>query len=203
MTQTEEFSALGLTDRTLEAIRSKGFETPSPIQRLTIPALLDTEKTNDIIAQAQTGTGKTAAFGLPILERLRPFKGATQALILVPTRELALQVTEELLSLNGRSKLSISAIYGGASMSEQLRRLSKGVDVVVGTPGRILDHLHRGTLDIRELQYLILDEADEMLNMGFYKDVRHIIEMMKARKSLSMFSATISREVMDLSLIHI
>ena len=202
MTQTEEFSALGLTDRTLEAIRSKGFETPSPIQRLTIPALLDTEKTNDIIAQAQTGTGKTAAFGLPILERLRPLKGATQALILVPTRELALQVTEELLSLNGRSKLSISAIYGGASMSEQLRRLSKGVDVVVGTPGRILDHLHRGTLDIRELQYLILDEADEMLNMGFYKDVRHIIEMMKARKSLSMFSATISREVMDIGWLY-
>ena len=202
MTQTEEFSALGLTDRTLEAIRSKGFETPSPIQRLTIPALLDTEKTNDIIAQAQTGTGKTAAFGLPILERLRPLKGATQALILVPTRELALQVTEELLSLNGRSKLSISAIYGGASMSEQLRRLSKGVDVVVGTPGRILDHLHRGTLDIRELQYLILDEADEMLNMGFYKDVRHIIELMKARKHLSMFSATISREVMDIGWLY-
>ena len=199
MTQTEEFSALGLTDRTLEAIRSKGFETPSPIQRLTIPALLDTEKTNDIIAQAQTGTGKTAAFGLPILERLRPLKGATQALILVPTRELALQVTEELLSLNGRSKLSISAIYGGASMSEQLRRLSKGVDVVVGTPGRILDHLHRGTLDIRELQYLILDEADRMLDMGFIHDVTRILDKLASRRNLGMFSATISREVMDIS----
>ena len=196
MTQTEEFSALGLTDRTLEAIRSKGFETPSPIQRLTIPALLDTEKTNDIIAQAQTGTGKTAAFGLPILERLRPLKGATQALILVPTRELALQVTEELLSLNGRSKLSISAIYGGASMSEQLRRLSKGVDVVVGTPGRILDHLHRGTLDIRELQYLILDEADEMLNMGF---IEEILSHANDRRRILLFSATMPERIISLS----
>ena len=199
MTQTEEFSALGLTDRTLEAIRSKGFETPSPIQRLTIPALLDTEKTNDIIAQAQTGTGKTAAFGLPILERLRPLKGATQALILVPTRELALQVTEELLSLNGRSKLSISAIYGGASMSEQLRRLSKGVDVVVGTPGRILDHLHRGTLDIRELQYLILDEADEMLNMGFIEDIEEILSHANDRRRILLFSATMPERIISLS----
>lgn len=114
MVQLEEFGALGLTDVTLEAIKAKGFETPSPIQKLTIPVLLDDEKTNDIIAQAQTGTGKTAAFGLPILERLRPQKGATQALILVPTRELALQVTEEILSFNAKRKLVISPIYGGA-----------------------------------------------------------------------------------------
>ena len=199
MTQTEEFSALGLTARTLEAIRSKGFEPPSPIQRLTIPALLDTEKTNDIIAQAQTGTGKTAAFGLPILERLRPLKGATQALILVPTRELALQVTEELLSLNGRSKLSISAIYGGASMSEQLRSLSKGVDVVVGTPGRILDHLHRGTLDIRELQYLILDEADRMLDMGFSEDIMKIVSYMPKDRQTIMFSATLPPKIREMA----
>ena len=175
MVQLEEFGALGLTDVTLEAIKAKGFETPSPIQKLTIPVLLDDEKTNDIIAQAQTGTGKTAAFGLPILERLRPQKGATQALILVPTRELALQVTEEILSFNAKRKLVISPIYGGASMTEQLRRLGKGIDVVVGTPGRILDHLRRGTLDIKALKYLILDEADEMLNMGFIEDVEEIL----------------------------
>ena len=202
MTQLDEFTALGLGEKTLPAIKAKGFETPSPIQKLTIPVLLDEDKHNDIIAQAQTGTGKTAAFGLPVLERLTPKKGPVQGLILVPTRELALQVTEELLSFNKYSKLVITAIYGGASMSEQLRRLGKGVDIVVGTPGRILDHLRRGTLNLKELQYLILDEADEMLNMGFYKDVRHIIEMMKARKALSMFSATISREVMDIGWLY-
>ena len=202
MTQLDEFTALGLGEKTLPAIKAKGFETPSPIQKLTIPVLLDEDKHNDIIAQAQTGTGKTAAFGLPVLERLTPKKGPVQGLILVPTRELALQVTEELLSFNKYSKLVITAIYGGASMSEQLRRLGKGVDIVVGTPGRILDHLRRGTLNLKELQYLILDEADEMLNMGFYKDVRHIIELMKARKSLSMFSATISREVMDIGWLY-
>ncbi|MFQ8826514.1 MAG: DEAD/DEAH box helicase [Alistipes sp.] len=162
------------------------------------PRLLDIER-RTTSSQAQTGTGKTAAFGLPILERLRPLKGAAQALILVPTRELALQVTEELLSLNGRSKLSISAIYGGASMSEQLRRLSKGVDVVVGTPGRILDHLHRGTLDIRELQYLILDEADEMLNMGFIEDIEEILSHANDRRRILLFSATMPERIISLS----
>ena len=153
-------------------LKRKGFETPSPDPETHDPRSARRRKTNDIIAQAQTGTGKTAAFGLPILERLRPQKGATQALILVPTRELALQVTEEILSFNAKRKLVISPIYGGASMTEQLRRLGKGIDVVVGTPGRILDHLRRGTLDIKALKYLILDEADEMLNMGFIEDVR-------------------------------
>ncbi|HIV60092.1 MAG TPA: DEAD/DEAH box helicase, partial [Candidatus Alistipes pullistercoris] len=191
--------ALGLTDVTLEAIKAKGFETPSPIQKLTIPVLLDDEKTNDIIAQAQTGTGKTAAFGLPILERLRPQKGATQALILVPTRELALQVTEEILSFNAKRKLVISPIYGGASMTEQLRRLGKGIDVVVGTPGRILDHLRRGTLDIKALKYLILDEADEMLNMGFIEDVEEILSNTNDYRRILLFSATMPERIIRLS----
>ncbi len=199
MVQLEEFGALGLTDVTLEAIKAKGFETPSPIQKLTIPVLLDDEKTNDIIAQAQTGTGKTAAFGLPILERLRPQKGATQALILVPTRELALQVTEEILSFNAKRKLVISPIYGGASMTEQLRRLGKGIDVVVGTPGRILDHLRRGTLDIKALKYLILDEADEMLNMGFIEDVEEILSNTNAYRRILLFSATMPERIIRLS----
>lgn len=199
MTQLEEFKILGLTETTLEAIRAKGFETPSPIQKLAIPVLLDDTRNNDIIAQAQTGTGKTAAFGLPILERLRPMKGTTQALILVPTRELALQVTEELLSFNNRSKLSIAPIYGGASMSEQLRRLNKGIDVVVGTPGRILDHLRRGTLDLKELKYLILDEADEMLNMGFIEDVEEILSNSNDQRRIMLFSATMPQRIVDLS----
>lgn len=199
MVQLEEFGALGLTDVTLEAIKAKGFETPSPIQKLTIPVLLDDEKTNDIIAQAQTGTGKTAAFGLPILERLRPQKGATQALILVPTRELALQVTEEILSFNAKRKLVISPIYGGASMTEQLRRLGKGIDVVVGTPGRILDQLRRGTLDIKALKYLILDEADEMLNMGFIEDVEEILSNTNDYRRILLFSATMPERIIRLS----
>ena len=199
MGQLEEFGALGLTDVTLEAIKAKGFETPSPIQKLTIPVLLDDEKTNDIIAQAQTGTGKTAAFGLPILERLHPQKGATQALILVPTRELALQVTEEILSFNAKRKLVISPIYGGASMTEQLRRLGKGIDVVVGTPGRILDHLRRGTLDIKALKYLILDEADEMLNMGFIEDVEEILSNTNDYRRILLFSATMPERIIRLS----
>ena len=199
MTQLDEFTALGLGKKTLPAIKAKGFETPSPIQKLTIPVLLDEDKHNDIIAQAQTGTGKTAAFGLPVLERLTPKKGPVQGLILVPTRELALQVTEELLSFNKYSKLVITAIYGGASMSEQLRRLGKGVDIVVGTPGRILDHLRRGTLNLKELQYLILDEADEMLNMGFIDDVEAILAESNDYRRILLFSATMPARIVELS----
>ena len=164
MTITDDFSALGLSEQMLTAVRAKGFETPTAIQKLTIPHLLT--KTNDIIAQSQTGTGKTAAYGLPILQSLEPARGTVQAIILVPTRELALQAAEELLSYNREKRLSITAIYGGAAMSEQLRRLAKGVDIVVGTPGRVRDHIRRGTLKLENVRYLVLDEADEMLNMG-------------------------------------
>ena len=200
MINEADFSALGLSEEMLAAVQAKGFETPTSIQRLTIPRLLSGE--NDIIAQSQTGTGKTAAFGLPILQQIEPSKEGVQSIILVPTRELAVQAAEELLSYNRERRLSITAIYGGAAMSEQLRRLSRGVDIVVGTPGRVLDHIRRGTLKLDKVRFLVLDEADEMLNMGFYKDVRHIIEMMKARKALSMFSATISREVMDIGWLY-
>ena len=198
MTQLDEFAALGLDEKVLPAIKAKGFETPSPIQKLTIPVLLDEDRHNDLIAQAQTGTGKTAAFGLPLLQQLTPKKGPVQGLILVPTRELALQVTEELISFNKYSRLTITAIYGGASISEQLRRLKKGVDIVVGTPGRILDHLRRGTLDLKELQYLILDEADEMLNMGFIEDVEAILAESNDYRIL-LFSATMPARIVALS----
>lgn len=199
MTQLDEFAALGLDEKVLPAIKAKGFETPSPIQKLTIPVLLDEDRHNDLIAQAQTGTGKTAAFGLPLLQRLTPKKGPVQGLILVPTRELALQVTEELISFNKYSRLTITAIYGGASISEQLRRLKKGVDIVVGTPGRILDHLRRGTLDLKELQYLILDEADEMLNMGFIEDVEAILAESNDYRRIMLFSATMPARIVALS----
>ena len=136
MINEADFSALGLSEEMLAAVQAKGFETPTSIQRLTIPRLLSGE--NDIIAQSQTGTGKTAAFGLPILQQIEPSKEGVQSIILVPTRELAVQAAEELLSYNRERRLSITAIYGGAAMSEQLRRLSRGVDIVVGTPGRVL-----------------------------------------------------------------
>lgn len=197
MTITDDFSALGLSEQMLTAVRAKGFETPTAIQKLTIPHLLT--KTNDIIAQSQTGTGKTAAYGLPILQSLEPARGPVQAIILVPTRELALQAAEELLSYNREKRLSITAIYGGAAMSEQLRRLAKGVDIVVGTPGRVLDHIRRGTLKLENVRYLVLDEADEMLNMGFVKDVTKIIEATPIERQLVLFSATTNQDVMTIA----
>ncbi|MCC8087907.1 MAG: DEAD/DEAH box helicase [Rikenellaceae bacterium] len=196
MTKIEEFQALGLSDITIEAIREKGFETPSPIQALTIPALLRNDR--DIIAQSQTGTGKTAAFGLPILEQIKREKSHPQALILVPTRELAIQVTEELISLN-KKKVSIAAIYGGASLGEQLRRINKGIDIVVGTPGRILDHIRRETIDFSSLKWLVLDEADEMLNMGFIEDVEEIMAASNDYKRTMLFSATMPKRIISLS----
>lgn len=191
-----DFAELGLSEPTLRALNAKGFETPSPIQKLTIPILLKGE--NDIIAQAQTGTGKTAAFGLPIIELLEPKGRSVQALILVPTRELAIQVTDEIQSFK-RSGLKVTPIYGGAAINEQLRRLSSGVDVVVGTPGRILDHLHRGTLNLSDLRWLVLDEADEMLNMGFIDDVDEILSYTNTERRILLFSATMPSRVADLS----
>ena len=197
MIENDQFRELGLTDTTLGAIRNKGFEAPSPIQRLVIPVLLQNQ--NDIIGQAQTGTGKTAAFGLPILELFAEKTGVPQALILVPTRELALQVTDELLSFNINKKLSITPIYGGASISEQLRRLNKGTDIVVGTPGRILDHLRRGSLNLTQLHWLVLDEADEMLDMGFIEDVEEIMSHIEEPHRVLLFSATMPDRIKELS----
>ncbi|MBO5874070.1 MAG: DEAD/DEAH box helicase, partial [Rikenellaceae bacterium] len=196
MIENDQFRELGLTDTTLGAIRNKGFEAPSPIQRVVIPVLLHNQ--NDIIGQAQTGTGKTAAFGLPILELFAEKTGVPQALILVPTRELALQVTDELLSFNINKKLSITPIYGGASISEQLRRLNKGTDIVVGTPGRILDHLRRGSLNLTQLHWLVLDEADEMLDMGFIEDVEEIMSHIEEPHRVLLFSATLPDRIKEL-----
>ena len=190
----ETFENLGLSNKTLTVLKGKGFEKPTPIQAKTIPAILTGKK--DIVGQAQTGTGKTAAFGLPTIELLQEGSTTVQVLVLTPTRELAIQVAEEINSLKGKKQLSIVPIYGGQSMDLQLRRLKKGVDIVVGTPGRILDHLKRRTLKLDKISYLILDEADEMLNMGFLEDVTEIMEKTNPSKRTMLFSATMPREIM-------
>ena len=164
------FEELGLGKKTLEAIKKKGFEEPSEIQSLCIPLLL--KKNTEVIGQAETGTGKTAAFAIPIIETIEEDNKAVQALILTPTRELALQTAEEINSLKGERKIECAPIYGGASMENQIRKLKKNVHIVVGTPGRILDHIKRKTLSLTSLTFLVLDEADEMLDMGFIDDIK-------------------------------
>jgi ATP-dependent RNA helicase DeaD len=184
----ENFNKLGLSSNTIDALRKKGYEEPTPIQEKIIPLLLSGEK--DVIGQAQTGTGKTAAFGLPLIEKLSAKNRNVQAIILTPTRELAIQVAEEINSLKGKKKICVAPIYGGQSIEVQLRKLKKGVQIVVGTPGRIMDHLNRRTLKIDQLSYFILDEADEMLNMGFLEDIEEILKHTNENKKVWLFSAT-------------
>lgn len=170
----EKFKNLGLSEITLAELRKKGFEEPTEIQEKTIPILLSEDV--DIIGQAQTGTGKTAAFGLPLLDMMQEYPAGIQALVLVPTRELAIQVSEEINSFKGNRKFQIIPIYGGQSMPDQLMRLKKGVQVVVGTPGRVYDHIRRKSLVLDNVSYVVLDEADEMLNMGFLEEVEEILK---------------------------
>jgi ATP-dependent RNA helicase DeaD len=193
----KKFSDLGLSDKTLEAVNKKGFEEPTAIQSLVIPMMLADEV--NIIAQAQTGTGKTAAFGLPLIEMINAEERMVQALILAPTRELAIQVSEEINSLKGKKDIRIVPIYGGQSIDQQLRRLKKGVHIVVGTPGRVIDHLKRKTLKIGEIEHLILDEADEMLNMGFIDDMEEIMRHTNPDKRTLLFSATMPKKIRDLA----
>jgi len=193
MQETLTFSVLGLSAAALQALERKGFEAPTPIQERVIPLLL--EGKTDLVGQAQTGTGKTAAFGLPILEKLDPRANTTQALILTPTRELCIQVAEELVSLSSDRRVRILPVYGGQSMELQLRHLKKGVQIVVGTPGRILDHLRRKSLDLTRLTTCVLDEADEMLNMGFLEEVGAILEQTNSDKQTLLFSATLPPEI--------
>jgi len=197
MSENLKFTDLGLSDGVLSAINNKGFEEPTAIQIKTIPVMLRDD--TNIIAQAQTGTGKTAAFGLPLIELIDTDLKAVQALILVPTRELAIQVSEEINSLKGKRDLRIVPIYGGQSIDQQLRRLKKGVHIVVGTPGRVIDHLNRKTLKIGEIEHLILDEADEMLNMGFIDDMEEIMEHTNPDKRTLLFSATMPKKIKDLA----
>ncbi|MBF0101283.1 MAG: DEAD/DEAH box helicase [Desulfobacterales bacterium] len=193
----EKFKALGLSDNTIRALSKKGFEEPTEIQTMTIPLILKNEM--DIIAQAQTGTGKTAAFALPLIEHLDENSKKVQAIIIAPTRELVIQVCEEINSLKGSSEITAVPIYGGQSIDMQLRKLSKGVSIVVGTPGRVLDHINRKTLKLNDIRYFILDEADEMLNMGFIEDVETILESTPSEKRVLLFSATMPSRIKKLA----
>ncbi|MCF7944449.1 MAG: DEAD/DEAH box helicase [Spirochaetia bacterium] len=191
------FTDLGLSQIVLDAVNKKGFEEPTAIQSMTIPVMLRDD--TNIIAQAQTGTGKTAAFGLPLIDMINTEDRAVQALILVPTRELAIQVSEEIHSLRGERDLKIVPIYGGQSIDQQLRRLKKGVHIVVGTPGRVIDHLNRKTLKLGGIEHLILDEADEMLNMGFIEDMEEIMQYTPETKRTLLFSATMPQKIKALA----
>ncbi len=193
----EKFKALGLSDITLNEIEKKGFEEPTEIQEKTIAIFLNEDV--DIIGQAQTGTGKTAAFGLPLLEVMRENAGVIQALVLVPTRELAIQVSEEINSFKGSRKFQIMPVYGGQSISDQLHRLAKGVDVVVGTPGRVFDHIRRKSISLDGVSYVVLDEADEMLNMGFIEEVEEILKHTNPARRTLLFSATMPGRVMAIA----
>ena len=185
---TLSFSDLALSAPLLQAIREIGYETPSPIQAASIPSLLEG---HDLLGQAQTGTGKTAAFALPILNNIDTSRREPQALVLTPTRELALQVAE---AFQGYARhlpdFHILPIYGGQGMDTQLRQLRRGVHVIVGTPGRVMDHMRRGTLNLDGLKTLVLDEADEMLKMGFIDDVEWILEQSPPERQIALFSAT-------------
>ncbi|MCI6153426.1 DEAD/DEAH box helicase [Fusobacterium perfoetens] len=200
MNKLEKFRELGLSDKTLKALSKKGFEEPSPIQALTIPVLLKGEK--DVIGQAQTGTGKTAAFALPILEKIEKSTGKIRAIILAPTRELAIQVAEETNSFAFGRNLKVVPVYGGQSIELQIRQVKKGVDIVVGTPGRVLDLIDRKLLKLDEIDYFILDEADEMLNMGFIEDIEKILSYTKADKRMLFFSATMPKEILKIAENH-
>jgi len=187
-TSTPSFSDLGLGPAVLTALERVGYETPSPIQAQTIPALLEGQ---DVLGQAQTGTGKTAAFALPLLSRLDPRLKHPQALVLTPTRELAIQVAEAMQTYaSGIPGFHVLPVYGGQDYKVQISALKRGVHVVVGTPGRIMDHMRRGTLKLDNLSQLVLDEADEMLRMGFIDDVEWILAQTPAQRQTALFSAT-------------
>lgn len=190
------FRALGLSEQTLRAVQEAGFEEPTPVQSQSIPIL---QVGNDLIAQAQTGTGKTAAFALPLADMLDASQRHTQAIILAPTRELCVQVAEETLSLTRYRGLRVVPIYGGQPIERQFRALSYGPQIVVGTPGRVLDHINRKTLDLSRIRVVVLDEADEMLNMGFLDDVEAILKETPAERQTALFSATIPPRIAALA----
>ena len=194
------FRELGLSDPLLEALKAVGYETPSPIQGRTIPVLLTGA---DMVGQAQTGTGKTAAFALPILEKI-DVKGPTpQALVLVPTRELAIQVAEAFQKYAAFLKgFHVLPIYGGQSYTPQLKGLKRGAHVIVGTPGRVMDHMKRGALDLASLKFIVLDEGDEMLQMGFVDDIEWVLEQAPAERQIALFSATMPSAIRRIAQKH-
>ncbi|KAF2517660.1 DEAD/DEAH box helicase [Flavobacterium foetidum] len=189
-----KFEQLGLNESLLKAILDLGFENPSEVQEKAIPLLL--EKDTDMVALAQTGTGKTAAFGFPLIQKIDADNRNTQALVLSPTRELCLQITNELKNYSKYEKgINVVAVYGGASITEQAREVKRGAQIIVATPGRMQDMINRGLVNIKNIDYCVLDEADEMLNMGFYDDIVSILSDTPDEKSTWLFSATMPQEV--------
>jgi ATP-dependent RNA helicase DeaD len=185
---TTEFCQLGLQPELVQAVSDLGYTIPTPIQSEIIPLMLDG---HDVIAQAQTGTGKTAAFALPILQKLEPNRRGIQALVLAPTRELAMQVAKATIEYGRHLNVQVLAVYGGQPYSRQINRLRQGVDIVAGTPGRLLDLIQKGELDLSGVRTIVLDEADEMLSMGFIEDIEEILSTSPSERQTALFSATI------------
>ncbi len=190
------FSNYNLNPALLQNIEELGFTTPTPIQERALPVLLEG---HDLIGQAQTGTGKTAAFGLPLLNNINPSKKYVQALVMAPTRELAQQVGDALISYSGDNKGSVLVVYGGASYHQQINGIRKGAKVIVGTPGRLLDLIRQGAIKLDKLRTLVLDEADEMLSMGFIDDIKEIIEKTPESRQTMLFSATLSKRILNIA----
>jgi ATP-dependent RNA helicase DeaD len=193
------FKELELRPQILRGVDEAGFEKPFPIQQLAIGPLL---AGRDIIGQAKTGSGKTAAFGLPMLQAIDTARNEVQALVLAPTRELAVQIRDEIQRLGAYTGVRVLAIYGGQSINVQLDHLRSGVHVVVGTPGRVIDHIKRGTLDLRKARFVVLDEADTMLDMGFIEDIEFILDSIPQPRQMSLFSATMPQRIMDIAARH-
>ena len=197
MKEMMTFADLGLSEAMLKALEKKGYGYPTTIQAEAIPCFLQWK---DVIAKAPTGTGKTFAFGIPMIEHIDPANEAVQGLILAPTRELAIQIGDELRGLlTYYQGIRVAVLYGGAGIGGQIKQLEKKPQIVVATPGRLMDHYNRKTIRLDGILTVVLDEADRMLDMGFFKDVTRIIEKVKNRKNLGLFSATISQEVMTVS----
>ena len=197
MNESLTFAQLGLSEAMLKALEKKGYGWPTTIQAEAIPHFMQWK---DVIAKAPTGTGKTFAFGIPMIEHVDPTSDAVQGLILAPTRELAIQIGDELRGLLTYFEgIRVAVLYGGAGIGAQIKQLEKKPQIVVATPGRLMDHYNRHTIRLDKIQTVVLDEADRMLDMGFFKDVTKIIDKVKNRKNLGLFSATISQEVMTVS----
>ena len=194
----KKFQELGINNLLLKSIKNLGFDTPTEVQNKVIPILLKNE--SDIVTLAQTGTGKTAAFGFPILQKIDSSSKKTQGLILSPTRELCLQITQDIKSYSEFLKgLNIVAVYGGASITDQSKKIKKGAQIIVATPGRILDMIKRKIVNISKIEYCVLDEADEMLNMGFHEEIKNILSFTPKDKSTWLFSATMPKEVSSIA----
>ena len=195
-----EYRQLGLSDELMRAIDKKGYVQATPVQAGAIPYFMEWK---DVIAKAPTGTGKTFAFGIPMVEHIDPENADVQALVLAPTRELAIQIQDELRDLCAfKEGVRVVCLYGGQPIDRQINQLKKSPQIVVATPGRLMDHMKRRTVRLDKVQTVVLDEADRMLDMGFVRDVTHILDTMPRRRNLGMFSATISREVLDISWVY-